>query len=80
LVFKIREHNVKGDFSVLWKVLNRGPEARDRDQIRGTIERSNYADNTRKESSDFKGNHSVECYACQNGVIVARDIIAVPII
>ena len=48
---------------ILWKVLNRGPEAEKRDMIRGQVITDKSG--TRLEHSDhsdFKGDHAVECY------------------
>ncbi len=63
---------------IYWKVLNRGPEAKRRNMIRGQIVRDTGGWEKREES-DFKGDHFVECYAVLNGVVVARDSILVPI-
>ena len=79
LVFNIIEHDLKDYFSVKWKILNKGAEAEKRDCIRGQIEIPNYEATSRKETANFTGIHLVECYAIQNGVVVARDQIKVPI-
>lgn len=65
-------------YEVYWKVRNRGDEAIRRDCIRGQIVRDN---GTRKkiESTNFKGEHFVECYIIFKNVCVARDRISVPI-
>lgn len=79
LKFYVRNHNIPGEFSLWWKVLNRGPEAERRDCIRGQIKLdSGQLQNT--ETTDFRGDHIVECYATKNGVVVARDRIIVPIV
>lgn len=80
LIFKIKHHDIEGDFSVKWKVLNVGEEAERRDCIRGEIDVPNYEESSRQETADFKGVHLVECYAIQDGVVVARDKIRVPIL
>lgn len=79
LVFKIIAHDLNDHFSVKWKILNKGAEAEKRDCIRGQIEIPNYEATSRKETANFTGIHLVECYAIQNGVVVARDQIKVPI-
>lgn len=79
LVFKIIAHDLNDHFSVKWKILNKGAEAEKRDCIRGQIEIPNYEATSRKETANFSGIHLVECYAIQNGVVVARDQIKVPI-
>lgn len=66
------------DVNIYWKVLNRGEEAERRDMIRGQIMRDD-GKSEKRESTDFRGNHLVECYAVLNGVVVARDDILVPI-
>ncbi|MRR56516.1 MAG: nucleotidyltransferase [Deltaproteobacteria bacterium] len=78
LEFEIVEIDVPGEYSIEWKVLNRGDEALRRNLIRGQIVRD--AGNHRKtEPTSFRGDHVVECYAIQNGVVVAKDRIHVPI-
>ncbi|MGM7318430.1 SMODS domain-containing nucleotidyltransferase [Idiomarina sp. ST10R2A5] len=80
LIFKIKSCDVAEPYEVRWKVLNRGAEARSRDCIRGEIMDSNLSNNRRKEKSDFKGNHLVECYVLLGNRVVARDEIEVPIL
>lgn len=80
LIFKIIDNDIIGPYQVKWKILNRGAEARRRNCIRGEIQASNNGNETRKETADFTGNHLVECYGIQNGVVVARDSIIVPIL
>lgn len=78
LRFYVSDHNIPGEFEVYWKVLNRGPEAIRKDCIRGQIVRD---DGTLSinESTDFSGDHIVECYAVKNGIVIAKDRIHVPI-
>lgn len=78
LLFTIESHSVPGDFSVEWKVLNQGEEAQRRDCIRGQII-SDDRTRTRKETTEFRGEHVVECFITKDGVVVARDRIDVPI-
>jgi hypothetical protein len=66
------------DVELYWKVLNRGDEAERRDMIRGQIVRDHGRGECR-ETTNFRGNHLVECYAVQRGVVVASDTIRVPI-
>ncbi|WHU02748.1 hypothetical protein [Sphingomonas sp. NIBR02145] len=78
LHFSISATDIPGQFGLFWKVLNRGPEAEKRDMIRGQI----VADKGHRElveHTSFKGDHVVECYAVQHGVVVATDRIHVPI-
>jgi len=78
LKFYVADINVPGDFILKWKVLNQGTEAERRDCIRGDIVVDKGFRN-KEEKTDFNGEHIVECYAIQNGVIVAKDRIDVPI-
>lgn len=83
LDFVVDKSDVPGAYDVWWKVLNRGPEAERRNMIRGQLIRSNnkVRDGRRvhHETSDFNGDHLVECYIVKDGVVVARDNIKVPI-
>jgi hypothetical protein len=76
LIFQIVKHDVKGDFEIYWKVLNRGKEAQKRNMIRGQIVKGF---DTKKEKTNFLGDHIVECYIVQNNIVVAKDRIHVPI-
>ena len=66
------------DVEFFWKVLNRGDEAERRDMIRGQIVRDG-GRGERQETTTFRGDHLVECFAVTRGVVVARDAIRVPI-
>jgi hypothetical protein len=79
LKFYVIDHNIPGIFHLYWKVLNRGPMAIEKDMIRGDIVADD-GSRTKIERSNFRGDHVVDCYAVQNGVVVARDRIHVPII
>jgi hypothetical protein len=76
LKFQIVNNDVKGDFEIYWKVLNRGEEAHKRNIIRGQIVKGF---STKKERTNFRGDHIVECYIIQNNIVVAKDRIHVPI-
>jgi hypothetical protein len=78
LEFEIVEIDVPGVYSVEWKVLNRGDEARRRNKIRGEIV-PDAGRHSKIEPTAFRGDHIVECYAIKNGVVVAKDRIHVPI-
>lgn len=70
---------VKGPSRIYWKVLNRGEEAQRRNCIRGQI----VLDGGRcvkEESTNFRGDHIVECYLVENDIVVAKDRIHVPIV
>lgn len=82
LQFYIEQTDVEPPFTVLWKVRNRGEKAERRDMIRGEIIPSSSGkdgNSIRKEITSFYGPHYVECYIVKNGVVVARDVIDVPI-
>lgn len=79
LDFTITECSVSNPYDVKWKVLNRGDEAERRNNIRGEIISPNRADNARHERTRFRGQHVVECYIIKEGIVVARDVIDVPI-
>jgi hypothetical protein len=70
--------DIPDDVIVYWKILNRGDEAERRDMIRGQIVRDK-GSWEHIEKTDFRGDHLVECYVVQNGVVVARNSILVPI-
>lgn len=76
LKFQIIRNDVKGDFEIYWKVLNRGDEAQKRNMIRGQIVKGS---SIKKEKTNFRGDHIVECYIVQNNIVVAKDRIHVPI-
>jgi hypothetical protein len=78
LKFFVENINVKGPFDLKWKVLNIGPVAEEKDQIRGQIH-DDEGKAQRIETSSFNGDHFVECYAIKNGVCVARCGLKVPI-
>ena len=79
LAFKVDEISVREPYSIYWKVLNRGDEAQRRNCIRGQIVPDN--GNLKKaESTNFRGDHVVECYCVKDGVVVAKDRIHVPIV
>lgn len=78
LIFQVTEFDGSDESTIYWKVLNRGDEARRRNCIRGQIV-PDTGSRKKEESTDFRGEHIVECYAVQNGVVVAKDRIDVPI-
>lgn len=78
LRFKVRSCTVAQPYEVKWKVLNRGPEAQRRNNVRGQIIGSSEP-NVRKERTTFRGEHVVECFVVKDGLVVARDRIDVPI-
>lgn len=80
LSFKIdmQHMSVEQPYLILWKVLNVGDEARRRNLIRGQIV-PDEGNGKKEESTDFRGDHIVECYVIKDEVVVGRAEIAVPI-
>jgi hypothetical protein len=78
LKFYVDSIDVPGEFTIKWKVLNRGAEAERRNCIRGDIV-IDKGFRKKEEKTDFMGEHIVECYVIKNGVVVAKDRIDVPI-
>jgi hypothetical protein len=78
LMFRVTECSVPQPYHLEWKVVNRGEEAEKRDKIRGEIVRDR-GHGEKTETTNFRGEHEVECYAIRNGVAVARAHIDVPI-
>lgn len=78
LHFEITGFKVAKPYEIYWKVLNRGDAARERNCIRGQIIKDD-GSMKKKESTDFRGNHFVECYCVKGGVVVAKNRIDVPI-
>ncbi|MBV1881262.1 MAG: nucleotidyltransferase [Pseudomonadales bacterium] len=78
ITFRLTETDTPEPYSIYWKVLNRGEEAKNRDCIRGQIV-PDEGYKRKIEPAEFEGPHLVECYVVKQGVIVARGHIAVPI-
>ena len=78
LRFHITQCSAQRPYQVYWKVLNRGQEAERKNCIRGQIvlDAGHYEI---VENTNFNGDHIVECYIVNNGVVVAKDRIHVPI-
>ncbi|MEQ3637120.1 MAG: nucleotidyltransferase [Marinobacter sp.] len=79
LRFWVKDISIDPPYEIYWKVLNRGPIAKQRNEVRGQI----VPDDGRLEKEErttFKGDHVVECYCVKNGVVVAKDRIHVPIV
>ncbi|MGG5412736.1 nucleotide-binding domain-containing protein [Edwardsiella tarda] len=63
-------------YEIYWKVLNRGREAEQRDDIRGQII---LGQATHTEHTKFRGNHKVWCYIVKNHIVIAQSVIDIPI-
>lgn len=79
LEFFIEHTNVPKPYEIFWKVKNDGILAEKKNCIRGQIFKSKDVDKN-NETTDFAGNHYVECYIVKNNVYVAKAHIDVPII
>ena len=78
LRFWITRNTVPAPYGLKWKVLNRGEIAQRKDCVRGQIvDDTGRAEKT--ETTNFRGDHVVECYAIKDGIVVAKDRIHVPI-
>jgi hypothetical protein len=66
--------DIAGPFEVYWQIVNTGEEAEKANCRRGTFELDSIHSGslTRKESSSYKGSHTVECFIVKNGYLVAR--------
>ncbi|MCV9926630.1 hypothetical protein OIU83_03165 [Flavobacterium sp. LS1R49] len=78
LRFFISEINIPHPYIVKWKVTNRGNEAIKRNCIRGQIT-NDFGSEQIIETTNFNGEHYVECYIIKNNIVVAKDSIDVPI-
>ncbi len=78
LEFFINEVPVSGAYDLYWKVTNYGDTAERRDCVRGQIIKDK-GYRQKKETSDFNGEHLVECYIVQNHLVVAQGEIDVNI-
>lgn len=78
LNFSVVKNTVPQPYHLEWKILNRGEAAQRRNCIRGQIVRDN-GNEEKRETTSFKGDHVVDCYAIKGGVVVAKDRIHVPI-
>lgn len=77
LKFFISSNAVPKPYDIYWKVKNRGEEAKRRDLVRGQIIKTNTQSHS--ETTQFKGEHFVECFIVKNNVCVASARIDVPI-
>lgn len=70
--FTIVSCSVPVPYKIYWKILNRGDEAIKRNNIRGEIKEGSKVWNI-SESTNFRGDHYVECYIVKDNVCVARN-------
>jgi len=78
LRFYIENIDIPYPFKVKWKVTNRGEQAIRKDCVRGQIV-DDLGGLEKKENTNFRGSHFVECYVIKEGIVVAMDSIDVPI-
>ena len=79
LDFFIKNTNIQKPYKILWKVKNNGILAKKNNCIRGQIFKAK-DENINHETSNFAGDHYVECYVIKNEICIAKDHIDVPII
>lgn len=77
LTFHITKTTVPEPYTIKWKILNRGEQAKRRNCIRGQILTGN---KSKIEHTNFDGEHIVECYIIKDDKVVAKDYIDVPIV
>lgn len=78
LEFFIKNINAPNGYEVLWKVKNDGILAEQNNCIRGQIFKSKQ-NTINSETSNFAGNHYVECYIIKNNICITKTRIEVPI-
>lgn len=78
LNFEIKSINVPSPYEIMWKVRNFGEEAKNAGGLRGEIT-PDVGYEQKRESTLYRGEHYVECYAIKDGVCVAVGKILVPI-
>lgn len=71
------ETNVPGDYVVHWQVVNTGPEAKAKGQLRGNFDGGIFLQRgvrtiTHNETTLYRGAHSIECFIVKDGVCVAK--------
>jgi hypothetical protein len=66
--------NVPRPFQVYWQVVNTGPDAEASNCLRGGFDVGEVATGklTRKETSLYRGAHSIECFIVKDGYLAAR--------
>ncbi|MFI8388559.1 hypothetical protein [Streptomyces sp. NPDC085540] len=65
--------DVPEPYDLYWKVRNRGEEATDQGQLRGSIFFDAKRSRTHRESTSWKGRHYVEVYIVKDGQVLATD-------
>lgn len=63
---------VKGPYYVKWQITNTGEEARNAHCLRGDFEDSNEGRNGRRETTQYTGTHSVQCFIIKDHSCVAK--------
>jgi len=72
LRFYIKKLNVPGPVDLVWRVTNTGEEARRVGGLRGKLENDAGA-RTKKEHTEYRGTHHMDCFVIKDGVCVAKD-------
>jgi hypothetical protein len=71
--FEIDRCTVPEPYEVLWKIKNRGKEARAADCLRGEITPGTIDSRRHREPTKYRGQHYVEAYIIKDGKCVAVD-------
>ncbi len=61
-------------YKLYWQVINTGQEAENAGQLRGDFNEGTISEGrlTRRESTVYRGRHSIECFIVKDGLLVAR--------
>lgn len=65
---------MKAPYRVYWQIVNTGTEAEVASARRGEIEEGKFERGklTRRESSVYRGDHTIECFIVKDGFLAAR--------
>jgi hypothetical protein len=65
--------NTPAPYTVTWQVVNTGPEAREKNQLRGGFDKGEDDSGTvRWEETKYAGTHFIQAFVVRNGELVAR--------
>ena len=63
---------VKPPYQVMWQIVNTGYEAINANCLRGSFEESDDGSHGKRESTQYSGSHSVQCFIIKRGACVAQ--------
>lgn len=64
--------SVKKPYRLKWQVVNTGNEAKFKQCLRGGFEESDFASNTRSESTEYSGSHYIQCFLIKKNQCIAK--------